>query len=116
MAQLLSLIKLKECFQGTRITVNAMHPGNVRTKSGHNNGKVYQFLKRAFVDSTARSADISAEALYYLGVSAEVEGKSGNFFNLTTEEEPAPPALDKDAAEELWKISLELGGFHGNQS
>lgn len=116
MAQLLSLIKFKECFQGTGITVNAMHPGNVRTNSGHNNGRVYQFLKRVFVDSTARSADISAEALYYLGVSPEVEGKSGKFFNLTTEEEPAPPALDKDAAEKLWKISLELGGFYGNQS
>ncbi|HVP22067.1 MAG TPA: short-chain dehydrogenase, partial [Anaerolineaceae bacterium] len=88
--------------------------GNVRTNSGQNNGEGYKFLKRVFVDSTARPASISAEALYYLGVSAEVEGISGRFFNLTTEEEPAPPALDKDAAEKLWMISLELGGFNGN--
>ena len=115
MAQLLSIIKLNEYFQGTGITVNAMHPGNVRTNSGRNNGEGYQFLKRVFVDRTARSADISAEALYYLGVSPELEGLSGRFFNLTTEEEPAPPALDKEAAEKLWMISLELGGLdHGN--
>jgi NAD(P)-dependent dehydrogenase (short-subunit alcohol dehydrogenase family) len=115
MAQLLSMIKFNEVLQGTGITVNAMHPGNVKTNSGQNNGKGYKFLKRVFIDSTAQSADISAEALYYLGVSPELEGISGKFFNLTTEEEPAPPALDKDAAEKLWSISLELGGLNGNQ-
>ena len=114
MAQLLSMIKLNEYFQGTGVTVNAMHPGNVKTNSGQNNGEGYKLLKRVFVDRTARSADISAEALYYLGVSPELEAISGRFFNLTTEEEPAPPALDRDAAEKLWMISLELGGFNGN--
>jgi NAD(P)-dependent dehydrogenase (short-subunit alcohol dehydrogenase family) len=114
LAQLLSMIKFNDCFQGTGITVNAMHPGNVRTNSGQNNGEIYKILKHVFVDRTARSADISAEALYYLGVSPELEGISGKFFNLTTEEEPAPPALDKDAAEKLWMISLELGGFNGD--
>jgi retinol dehydrogenase 13 len=115
MAQLLSMIKWNEYFQGTGVTINAMHPGNVRTNSGQNNGKVYQFFKRVFVDSTARSADLSAEALYYLGVSPDLAGVSGKFFNLTTEEEPAPPALDKDAAEKLWTISLELGRFNDSQ-
>lgn len=115
LAQLLSMIKLNEYYQGTGITVNAMHPGNVRTNSGQNNGQIYKLIKRVFIDRTARSADISAEALYYLGVSPELEGISGKFFNLTTEEEPAPPALDKDAAEKLWMISLELGGLYGKQ-
>jgi hypothetical protein len=91
-----------------------MHPGNVRTQSGQNNSEVYKFFKRVLIDRTARPADISAEALYYLGVSPELEGISGKFFNLTTEEEPAPPALDKEAAEELWRVSLDLGGFHEN--
>jgi retinol dehydrogenase 13 len=114
MAQLLSMLKFNEYFQGTGVTVNAMHPGNVRTNSGQNNGEGYKFFKRVFVDRTARSADISAEALYSLGVSAEYEGISGRFFNLTTEEEPAPPSLDKEAAEKLWAISLDLGGLNGD--
>ncbi|MBE0408829.1 MAG: SDR family NAD(P)-dependent oxidoreductase [Anaerolineales bacterium] len=115
MAQLLSMIKFNEYFQGTGITVNAMHPGNVVTNSGQNNGEIYKLIKRVFIDRTARPVDISAEALYYLGVSPELEGISGKFFNLTTEEEPAPPALDKDAAEKLWMISLELGGLYGKR-
>ncbi len=108
-AQLLSMIKLSEYFAGAGVTVNAMHPGNVKTNSGQNNGPIYKFLKRILVDRTAKSPEVSAEALYYLGVSDALDHTSGKFFNLTTEEEPAPPALDKEAAEELWTLSLELG-------
>jgi hypothetical protein len=86
-----------------------MHPGNVKTNSGQNNGRLYKLFKRIVVDSTAKPLDISAKALYFLGVSSELDNTSGKFFNLTTEEEPAPPALDKEAAEELWVLSLELG-------
>jgi NAD(P)-dependent dehydrogenase (short-subunit alcohol dehydrogenase family) len=108
-AQLLSMIKLNEYFAGTGVTVNAMHPGNVKTNSGQNNGIIYKFFKQIFVDRTAKSAEIAAEALYYLGASADLDNISGKFFNLTTEEEPAPPALDKDAAEQLWAVSEKLG-------
>ncbi len=111
-AQLLSLIKLNEYFAGTGVTANAMHPGNVKTNSGQNNGKIYRLFKRIFIDRTARPVDISAEALYYLGVSKEVAYTSGKFFNLTTEEEPAPPALDKEVAEKLWELSYKLGGVN----
>jgi NAD(P)-dependent dehydrogenase (short-subunit alcohol dehydrogenase family) len=111
MAQLLSMIKLNEYFAGTGVTVNAMHPGNVKTNSGQNNGPIYKLFKRAVVDRTARSAEMSAEALYFLAVSQKLASISGRFFNLTTEEEPAPPALDKDAADALWAMSHELGGL-----
>jgi retinol dehydrogenase 13 len=108
-AQLLSMIKLTECFTGTRVTVNAMHPGNVKTNSGQNNGRLYKILKKIVVDTTAKPLEISAESLYYLGVSYKVDNITGKFFNLTTEEEPAPPALDREAAEKLWVLSHELG-------
>ena len=110
LAQLLSMIKFDEHFADTGVTINAMHPGNVKTNSGQNNGPIYKFFKKIFVDKSAQSAEIAAEALYYLGVSKKIESISGKFFNLTTEEEPAPPALDKDAADKLWNLSCELGG------
>ena len=111
LAQLLSMIKLTEIYTGSGVTVNAMHPGNVKTSSGQNNGPIYQFFKRNFVDRTASSPEISAEALYYLGVSRDLNNTTGKFFNLTTLEEPAPPALDREAAEKLWTLSLGLGGL-----
>ena len=110
-AQLLSMIKFNDYFSKTGVTINAMHPGNVKTNSGKNNGAFYKLYKKILIDRTARSIENSSEALYYLGVSNKVENISGKFFNLTTEEEPAPPALDRDEAEKLWELSLKLGGL-----
>ena len=112
-AQLLSMIVFDEHFQKTGVSINAMHPGAVKTDTGQENGPVYRWVKKTLIDKALRSPQISAEALYYLGVSKEVEAVSGKFFNLTTEEMPAPPALDKEVAYELWEQSLELGGLHG---
>ena len=114
-AQLLSMIVFNEHFKNTGISINAMHPGAVKTDTGQENGPGYRWFKRNFIDKTLKSPEISAEALYYLGVSKEIEGVSGKFFNLTTEEEPAPPALDKEVAYELWEKSLDLGGLKGSK-
>jgi retinol dehydrogenase 13 len=113
LAQLLSMIVFNEHFKNTGISINAMHPGAVKTSTGQENGPVYQWYKRNFLDKTLKSPEISAEALYYLGVSEELDSVSGKFFNLTTQEEPAPPALDEEVARELWEKSLDLGGLTG---
>ena len=114
-AQLLSMMVFDEHFRKTGVSINAMHPGAVKTDTGQENGPVYLWFKRNFLDKSLKSPQISAEALYYLGVSKEVEAVSGKFFNLTTEEEPAPPALDKEVAYELWERSLELSGLYGSK-
>jgi NAD(P)-dependent dehydrogenase (short-subunit alcohol dehydrogenase family) len=111
LAQLLSMIILNDYCKDTGVTINAMHPGNVKTETGQENGPVYRWFKRNLLDKGLRSAEISAESLYYLGASADMEGVSGKFFNLTTEETPAPPALDIGAAYEIWEKSLELAGL-----
>lgn len=110
-AQLLSIIKFAEYFEESGVTINAVHPGDVKSNMGLNNGRIYRFFKKRIVNRTLKSPERSARALYYHGVSKEVEGISGRFFNLTTEEEPAPPALDRDAAEELWQKTIELVGL-----
>ncbi len=110
MAQLLSMISFSKVFEGSNITINAMHPGNVKTNSGSQNGKIYKFFKKNVINKIARPIEIASEALYFLGVSDEVRKETSNFFNLTTMEEPAPPALDEEAAEKLWTLSKKLGG------
>ena len=110
-AQLLSMIVFNEIFHDSGVTINTMHPGAVKTDTGQENGPVYKWLKRNFLDKTLRTPEVSAEALYYLGAAKELDKVSGRFFNLTTEEEPAPPALDRDAAYELWETTLKLTGL-----
>ena len=115
LAQLLSMIVFDDHFHNTGVSINAMHPGAVKTETGQENGPFYRWYKKNFIDKTLKSAELSAEALYYLGVSKEIEGVSGKFFNLTTEEEPAPPALDREVAYELWERSLDLGGLSSSK-
>ena len=110
-AQILTMLKFGDYFRGSSVSINAMHPGNVRTNLGENNGRLYRLFKHRIVNPSARDPQIAATALYYLGVSRDIEGMSGRFFNLTEEERPAPHARDGEMAEKIWNLSIELGGL-----
>ena len=108
LAQLQTMLVFDEHFRDSGVSINAMHPGAVRSETGKENSAFYRWAKRNFFDKMLRPTEIASESIYYLGVSKEMEGVSGKFFNLTTEEEPAPPALDKEAALEIWGKSVEM--------
>lgn len=110
LAQLLTMLKFDEYFGTGGVTINAMHPGAVRSDTGKENSAFYRWRKKNFLDKMLRPTEIASESIYYLGVAQELQGIGGKFFNLTTQEEPAPPAIDKDAAQEIWKKSLEMAG------
>lgn len=108
LAQLLSMFVFEEHFKGSKVSINSMHPGAVKSESGRENGPMYRWLKKNFLEKSLRSTNIAAEALYYLGVSKDIEGVSGKFFNITKQEVPAPPALDIGASYDIWEKSLEF--------
>lgn len=108
MAQIHSMHILAGQLDPLNVTIVAMHPGAVRTETGKDNGKFYQWYKKNIVDRFSDSPEISAESLYFLGTSPEMEHTSDMFFHLTIEEELTPPARDLEAAEELWKKTDEL--------
>jgi retinol dehydrogenase 13 len=110
-AQLLTMLKFNEFFAGSGVTINAMHPGNVVSNMGENNGPLYRKMKKALILSSAKSPEISARALCYLAASEELAGVSGRFFNLTTEEKPAPHGRDTGAVDAVWEKSRELCGL-----
>ncbi len=107
-AQLLSMHRLAAELSPYGVTVNAMHPGMVRSESGKGNGPLYQWYKRHVIDTRSDSPEVSAEALYYLGASSALAGRTDSFFHLTTEEGLAPPALDPEAADALWERTVAL--------
>jgi retinol dehydrogenase 13 len=108
LAQLLSMHIFAESFAQDNVTINAMHPGMVRTETGKDNGWFYKWHKKNVIDRNSASPEISAEALYYLGAAPELAQISDRFFHLTTEEELAPPARDLEAALALWTRTKEL--------
>lgn len=108
-AQLLSMHHFARHFSDTKVCINAMHPGMVATNTGKENHAFYRWYKRNILDRNSQPAKVSADALFYLGVSPEIDGVTDSFFNLTTPEELTPPALDLEITEALWQKSLELG-------
>jgi len=102
LAQLLFMHLLSAELAPFQVTINAMHPGMVRTETGKTNGRLYQWYKKNVIDQLSDSADVSAEALYYLGTSPDLTQTTDVFFYLTTEEELAPPARDIEAAQALF--------------
>ncbi len=111
LSQLLTMLVFSDKLAGSGVTINAMHPGAVKTEAGKDNGRVYKWFKEKILERNFKTPEISAEALYYLGMSDEVSNTSGKFFHLTTLEDPAPPAIDREAAEEIYNISLQLCGL-----
>jgi len=101
LAQLLFMHLLASEMAPYHVTINAMHPGMVRTETGKDNGRWYQWYKKNIINRLSDSPVVSAEALYYLGTSPKLSQTTDVFFHLTTEEELAPPALDLEAAEAL---------------
>lgn len=112
-AQLLTVWELADQLEGTGVTINAMHPGEVRTNIGMNNGWLYRWQKRYLLWWFLKDPVISGNAIYYLAAAPEMAGVSGRFFNLTIDEKPAPHALDRSIGKRIWKISEELTGLSG---
>ncbi|HSV92987.1 MAG TPA: SDR family NAD(P)-dependent oxidoreductase [Desulfobacterales bacterium] len=110
-AQLLCVWELADRLRGTGVTINAMHPGDVRTSIGSNNGPVYRAFKRVFISPMLKDPAISGEALHYLAAAPEMAGVSGKFFHLTVEEKPAAHALDRELGRRVWDASLALTGL-----
>lgn len=113
-AQLLTVREFADRLEGSGVTINAMHPGEVRTNIGMNNGLLYQWYQRYLIWPFLKEPVISGNAIYYLAAAPEMEGVSGKFFNLTIEERPASHALDRTVGKQIWKISEILTGLSAN--
>jgi retinol dehydrogenase-13 len=111
-AQLMTVMTLAQLLSETNVTVNAMHPGGVRTNIGQNNGPLYRAWVNAVIRPFLKDPAISGEALYYLAAAPELKQTTGRYFNLTIDEKPMPNALDRDVRAQVWTKSLELTGLY----
>lgn len=109
-AQLLTVWQLAEDLEGKGVTINAMHPGGVRTNIGNNNGGLYRWFLHHVTWYFLKDPKISGDAIYYLASANELSKVSGKFFNMTIEEKPAKHAMDRKKQKDIWDLSLEMTG------
>lgn len=110
-AQLLTVFEMAEELKGTGVTINAMHPGGVRTNIGNDNGRLYRWFLHNVTWHFLKDPKISGDAIYYLAAASELRDESGKFFNLTTLEKPAEHALNKENQKKIWSLSLKMTGL-----
>jgi retinol dehydrogenase 13 len=91
-AQLLTVWELAKIYLSKGIMINAVHPGEVKSNIGLNNGWLYRTFKKLIINRLLKRVDDSAEALYYLAAAPELATTTGKYFHLTTLSEPATHA------------------------
>jgi len=96
---------------GTGVSVNAAHPGAVRTELGQNNDAPILKLLTGLVRPFFRSPEKGAQTSIWLCSAAEVAGVSGKYFADCKERRPHRLVADEEAARLLWDASAKLVGL-----
>jgi retinol dehydrogenase 14 len=104
MANLWFMKELSARMAGTSITVNAVHPGAVATQIG---GAFVQQLLRPFF-LTPEQGSVTA---VYLASSAEVEGKSGQYYYRMQPQQVSELADSREETQRFWNWSEQATGF-----
>lgn len=110
LANVLFTYELARRLKDTKVTVNCLHPGLVRTNFGKDlNGffKGIIILMKPFM----RNADKGAETAVWLATSPDVEGLSGRYYTDKKEIKSNPISYDLKIAERLWKESERMTGL-----
>uniref|UniRef100_G1Q7G2 Retinol dehydrogenase 14 n=1 Tax=Myotis lucifugus TaxID=59463 RepID=G1Q7G2_MYOLU len=113
LANILFTRELARRLEGTKVTVNVLHPGIVRTNLGRHMHipllvkPLFNLVSWAFFKTPVEGAQTSV----YLASSPEVEGVSGKFFGDCKEQELLPKAMDESVARKLWDISEVMVGL-----
>ncbi|MFL5312703.1 MAG: SDR family oxidoreductase [Myxococcales bacterium] len=109
LANILFSNELARRLSGTGVTSNAVHPGGVASRFGHNDNGIFTLavkLARPFLIGEENGADTSI----YLATSPEVEGVTGKYFVKRRPRRPPRSALDEAVARRLWEVSARMTG------
>ncbi|HYB04746.1 MAG TPA: SDR family oxidoreductase [Nitrososphaerales archaeon] len=108
LAQVLFTHELAKKLEGTGVTVNAVHPGAVRTRWGDEAGALGIGIRiaRPFMLSPEKGA----QTPIYVATSPEVEGITGKYWEKKKEKEPSKESNDENEARLLWAVSAKLAG------
>jgi NAD(P)-dependent dehydrogenase (short-subunit alcohol dehydrogenase family) len=106
LANLLFTYKMADILQGTDTTINAVHPGVIKTKFGidDRNSNMTFPMGRLSPEDGAKSQIV-------LSASPDVQGVSGKYFNELRIEQSSPISYNKELADELWQKSIEYSSI-----
>lgn len=111
LAEIMQTYTFSERFNGTGITVNALHPGVVNTNFARDNGAFYNFAM-TLAYPVLISPEKGAETTLYLATSGDVKGITGKYFARKKAVRSNPTSYDKTLRDQLWEKSMEMLHLH----
>ncbi len=103
LANLLFTYKLANLLDGSDTTINAVHPGVIKTKFGVEDRSSTKTFSAGRI-----SPEEGAKPLIYLSTSPDVQGVSGKYFSRLDMEQSSALSYDKELADALWQKSMAL--------
>jgi len=111
LANLLFVRALSRRLRGSGITVNAAHPGVVRSQLFRGLPAPWRFALATVLRPFTRSLEQGARTSAYLATAAELERESGGYYRDGRRVQPAAAARCDEAAARLWSESVRLTGL-----
>ncbi|XP_025104046.1 retinol dehydrogenase 13-like [Pomacea canaliculata] len=109
LANVLFTRELAKRLENTNVTVNALHPGVVKTELGRHlpiaKSYISSFLLKPIMWLLLKTPSQGAQTTLYCALTAELDGVTGKYFSDCREKDVAPAAKDDKAAKRLWAIS-----------
>jgi retinol dehydrogenase-12 len=109
LANLLWTYELAERLGSSGVTVNAIHPGAVRTALDREVPKLLSFIFHTLFLST--TAARGAEPLVYLATSDELRGVSGAYFDRFRQVPSSPRSYDRASRRRVWEETAKISGL-----
>ena len=100
--------KLSELTNKSKITVNCLHPGFVKTQFGKNNSGLASLAIKFLMNFFAISVEEGAETIVFLATDKNIKNTTGKYFYQSKIKEPSIFAQSKKDANLLWDISLRI--------
>lgn len=97
-------------FSGTGVTINAVHPGYVRSGFGLNNGGGTAFAMRILGRLFARSVPKGADTAIWAAAAAELTSESGKYYFDRAPLTGTAASLDLTSARRLVEVCAQLSG------
>ena len=107
LCNLLFTYEMARRVEGTGVTVNALHPGSIRTNIGRNNGLV-GWMGNFYLGLRGVTVEQGAETTVYLATSDELEGVTGRYFEKCRAVQSSRLSYDRALAGRLWNLSERL--------
>jgi NAD(P)-dependent dehydrogenase (short-subunit alcohol dehydrogenase family) len=116
-AKLANLLFTYECarrLDPARLTINAVHPGDVHTNAARNTNLLIRGLYRIVAPLLFLTPEKGADTVLWAATAPELAGVTGKYFHRRKEERSSPLSHDAELARRVWRETEEQTGIQAS--